>query len=357
MKGTPFSNVRDAAQVLLAETGPLHYRELSDQLLERGLWETPGTTPWATVNSRISQDIKKRGTASRFVRTGKGVYGLREPDAPLPSAASHPRAPSPAPEPVADAEVPAARPTMSFTDAAEHVLDRHAGKQPMHYRDVTARVLADGLVQTEGKTPEATLYAQVTSEIKRMARRGAASRFVKHAPGVIGLRKWMSKGLAFQIERHNAGVRKKLLAHLRAMDPADFEAVVGLLLVALGFEEVTVTKVSADGGIDVRGVLVVGDAIETRMAVQVKRWKANVQRPIVQQVRGSLGAHDQGLIITTGGFSKGARDEAEAPNKIPVGLMDGEQLVKLMVENDIGVSRSPYEILDLAGLELGPDGG
>ena len=246
---------------------------------------------------------------------------------------------------------------MSFTDAAEYVLDRHAGKQPMHYRDVTRRVLADGLVRTEGKTPEATLYAQVTSEIKRMARRGDASRFVKHAPGVIGLRKWMSKGLAFQIERHNAGVRKTLLTHLRSMDPADFEAVVGLLLVALGFEDVIVTKVSADGGIDVRGVLVVGDAIETRMAVQVKRWKANVQRPIVQQVRGSLGAHDQGLIITTGGFSKGARDEAEAPNKIPVGLMDGEQLVKLMVENDIGVTRSPYEILDLASLDLVPDDG
>ena len=41
-----------------------------------------------------------------------------------------------------------------------------------------------------------------------------------------------------------------------------------------------------------------------------KRWKANVQAPTVQQVRGALGAHDQGLIITTSDFSAGARAEA-----------------------------------------------
>jgi restriction system protein len=57
--------------------------------------------------------------------------------------------------------------------------------------------------------------------------------------------------------------------------------------------------------------MVTGDVIRTRMAVQVKRWKANVQSPTFQQVRGSLGAHEQGLIITTSDFSKGARAEAE----------------------------------------------
>jgi len=35
------------------------------------------------------------------------------------------------------------------------------------------------------------------------------------------------------------------------------------------------------------------------MAGQVKRWKRNVQAPMVRQVRGSLGTHEQGLIITT----------------------------------------------------------
>ena len=70
-----------------------------------------------------------------------------------------------------------------------------------------------------------------------------------------------------------------------------------------------------------RGTLVVGDVIRTRMAVQVKRWKHNVQAPIVQQVRGSLGTHEQGLIITTSDFSAGAREEAARPDAVPVGLM------------------------------------
>jgi restriction system protein len=83
------------------------------------------------------------------------------------------------------------------------------------------------------------------------------------------------------------------------------------------------------------------------MAVQVKRWKQNVQAPTVQQVRGSLGAHEQGLIITTSDFSTGARDEAERLDATPVGLMNGEQFVNLLVKYDIGVHRSTHDLIEL----------
>lgn len=89
-----------------------------------------------------------------------------------------------------------------------------------------------------------------------------------------------------------------------------------------------------------------GNVVRTRMAVQVKRWKANAQAPTAQQVRGSLGAHEQGLIITTSDFSKGARAEAERADATPVALMNGEQLVKLLVENDIGISRTSYDLIE-----------
>ena len=49
---------------------------------------------------------------------------------------------------------------LSFTDAAEAVLEQFGHKQPMHYRAITEKVLALGLVNTKGLTPEATLYAQ-----------------------------------------------------------------------------------------------------------------------------------------------------------------------------------------------------
>jgi restriction system protein len=131
------------------------------------------------------------------------------------------------------------------------------------------------------------------------------------------------------------------------MSPAGFEALVRQLLVALGFEEVELTPISGDGGIDVRGTLVVGDVVRTRMAVQVKRWKGNVGAPIVQQVRGSLGTHEQGLIITTSDFSRSAYAEAQRPDAIPVALMNGKQLVALLVENDIGVRRTSYDLIEL----------
>jgi restriction endonuclease Mrr len=169
--------------------------------------------------------------------------------------------------------------TLSFTDAAVTVLDQYARKQPMHYRAITQKILELNLVRTQGQTPEATLYAQILSEITRKTRQGNVPRFTRHGKGLVGLSAWAVGGLADQIEQHNWDARRQLLAHLATISPADFEALIGQLLVALGFQDVLVTGRSGDGGIDVRGTLVVGEVIRTRMAVQVKRWKANVQAP------------------------------------------------------------------------------
>jgi len=86
------------------------------------------------------------------------------------------------------------------------------------------------------------------------------------------------------------------------------------------------------------------------MAVQVKEWglKNRVQSQTVQQVRGGLGTHEQGLIITTSDFTSGARTEAARPNAVPVALMNGEQLVLLLAEHEVGISRHSHDLLELA---------
>lgn len=343
----------DAAEQVLSEAGlPLHYGAITKEILARGLWQTTGKTPKATVAANLSVDIQRHGPESRFERVGQGVYALRAwdlpaEDTPKPGPAVQPDSEEPPPAPPAQPPT-----TLSFTNAAELVLQKYAGKKPMHYRDITDKILELGLVHTEGQTPEATLYASIGSEIERNLKRGEAPRFVMHGKGYVGLRKWMGEGLAFQIEQHNAEVRKKLLARLRKMPWQDFETLVARLFVAMGFE-VTKTQPQGDGGIDVRGTLVVGDVIRTRMAVQVKRRKGNIniQAPVVQQVRGSLGAHEQGLIITTSDFSKGAVTEAERPDATPVALMNGEQLVALLIENDIGIQRASHDLIELEEAE------
>jgi restriction system protein len=86
------------------------------------------------------------------------------------------------------------------------------------------------------------------------------------------------------------------------------------------------------------------------MAVQAKKWRIgnNVQAPDVQRVRGSLGTHDQGLIITTSDFSPGARKEAERADAVPVALMNGEQFAALSATYGLGVNRHTHEIFELS---------
>lgn len=70
---------REAIQkVLLESEKPLHYAEISEQVLSRGYYKTDGATPDATVNAQISSSIKHEGEKSPFMRVGKGVFALRQ---------------------------------------------------------------------------------------------------------------------------------------------------------------------------------------------------------------------------------------------------------------------------------------
>ncbi len=132
------------------------------------------------------------------------------------------------------------------------------------------------------------------------------------------------------------------------MKPGEFEEVIAQLLAEMGFEGVEVTKLSNDGGIDVQGILVVGGVVRIKMAVQAKKWKRNkIRAPIVREVRGSLGVHEQGLIITTSDFTAGAVTEAAQPDKTPIALMNGKQLVTQLMEHGIGVRQSAPALFEL----------
>ena len=334
----------EAAKIVLEKYGkPMQYKDLTALILAETTWSTAGKTPDATINARLSTDIKEKGTASIFQRVGPSTFALRSWGLPEFSSKKNTLKRNNKTN-INTQPVPQ---TMTFNDAAFLVLDKFGNRQPMHYEKITEKILELGLVVTEGRTPSATLYAQILSEIKRFSRRGATPRFVRLGKGLISLQKWSGAGLASQIDAHNLAVTKKLHKRLFDLDPTAFENLIGELLVAIGFEDVVVTKRSGDGGIDVRAVLVVGDVIKTRMAIQVKRWKNNVQSPIVQNVRGSLSTHEQGLIITTSDFSSGAYEEAQIIDKIPVALMNGERLVSLLVENNIGVTRTSRDLIDL----------
>jgi len=335
-------SVQSAAIQVLKEAGkPLHATEITERILKANLWKSDGKTPEATISARLYTDIKKNGDRSPFIKVGPQTFALwdfAEASSGLGSVQT-PGEETPRPSPASSG--------LSFNDCAQKVLEEFGDKKPMHYREITEKALEKGWLVTNGKTPEASMYAQILTEIKRQQKRGERPRFVQYGRGHVGLSQWMGHGLESQIEGHNQQVRKDLYKRLLAMKPGEFEILVSLLLTEMGFETVEATKLSGDGGIDVRGTLVVGEAVRIKMAVQAKRWKNNVQAPVVQQVRGSLGAHEQGLIITTSDFSSGAVKEAAQPDKTPIALMNGEQLVMLLMEHDIGVLRSTPDLFEL----------
>ena len=72
--------------ILTESKEPLHYHEITERIMTRGLKTTSGATPDATVNAQISSSIKHDGTSSPFLRVGKGTFTLR----PSSAVAHHP---------------------------------------------------------------------------------------------------------------------------------------------------------------------------------------------------------------------------------------------------------------------------
>jgi len=65
-----------AIEILKQFNQPLHYKEITRLALEKGILETDGSTPDASMNAQIITDINKKKAKSDFVKTGPSTYGL-----------------------------------------------------------------------------------------------------------------------------------------------------------------------------------------------------------------------------------------------------------------------------------------
>lgn len=229
---------------------------------------------------------------------------------------------------------------MQFKDAAYEVLKK-AG-QPLHYKEIAARAMEAGLLETLGRTPEATmgslLYTDTINPDSRF-RRGDER-------GTFALKVMVSSNIQQQIENIQIQFQKDLRKQLLNMHPQKFEELIRLLLEQMGFEETKTTPYSNDKGVDVRGVLRSNPLSVVKVAIQAKRWTANVGAGVVRDLRGSLKVADseQGLIITPSDFSSGAKEEAQSSGKTPIRLINGIQLVDLLIQYNVGVKKEVYVV-------------
>jgi restriction system protein len=115
-----------------------------------------------------------------------------------------------------------------------------------------------------------------------------------------------------------------------------------------GFIEVEVTGRSGDGGIDGNGIIRLAGLISFPVLFQCKRYAGNVGAGAVRDFRGAMqGRADKGLILTTGGFTSDAHQEATRDGAPPIDLIDGDLLVNKMKELGLGVTTKTIEVVEV----------
>jgi len=141
--------------------------------------------------------------------------------------------------------------------------------------------------------------------------------------------------------------RTDLLSLLRSLPANGFERVCKALLQRTGFERVVVTGRSNDGGIDGHGVLQLNPFVSFKAIFQCKRYRGSVSSPQVRDFRGAMiGRADKGIILTTGVFTTEAKKEALRDGVPPIELVEGEDLVDMFAEYQLGLKPKQDFVVD-----------
>ncbi len=131
---------------------------------------------------------------------------------------------------------------------------------------------------------------------------------------------------------------EQVLQVVRQLPPEGFERLCQRLLREAGFERVTVTGRSNDGGIDGHGLVQVNPFVSFKVLFQCKCYTGSVRSSQVRDFRGAMaGRADKGLILTTGSFTAEARREAHRDGVHPIELVDGDQLLEMLAKYGLGM--------------------
>lgn len=139
---------------------------------------------------------------------------------------------------------------------------------------------------------------------------------------------------------------EEVAAKLLALPPSGFERFCQRLLRESGFQQVTVTGRSGDGGIDGIGILQVNSLVSFKVLFQCKRYRGAVGPGQVRDFRGAMmGRADKGIILTTGSFTTDARKEAVRDGVPAIELVDGDKLVEMLEQLELGLRpRRTFEV-------------
>jgi predicted Mrr-cat superfamily restriction endonuclease len=142
-----------------------------------------------------------------------------------------------------------------------------------------------------------------------------------------------------------------VLHRVLELEAQEFEILIKHLLEALGFEAEHTGK-TGDGGVDVKGTLDVDNFAKIKVFVQAKRYKlgSKITAGVVKQLRQMIPSGEQGAFITTADYQPSARAVADEVGFPRIGLINGHQLVDLLIKHWEDI---PQEFKDKLGLKPG----
>lgn len=142
-------------------------------------------------------------------------------------------------------------------------------------------------------------------------------------------------------------VQEELVTILRGITDKGFEELCARLLRHIGFENLKVTGQTGDHGIDGEGYLLINRFVRLKVMFQCKRYSGTVQVKEIRDFRGAIqGRAERGIFLTTGTFTKGAREEAARENATAIEIVDIDRLLELLIEESLGVRETKALTID-----------
>jgi restriction system protein len=144
-----------------------------------------------------------------------------------------------------------------------------------------------------------------------------------------------------------------VIAKLYELDGYQFQDLVAEVMGTMGFTTVS-SPPGPDRGTDVVGVLNAAGLTNVTFRIQVKRLKGTVGIGEVRRIRGVLGQEEQAAIVSLGGFTKQAQEEAQNPRLRVVTLMDGETLVEHILRHYDEIGSHVRDLIPLRRRQIHP---
>jgi type III secretion system FlhB-like substrate exporter len=234
---------------------------------------------------------------------------------------------------------------MNFKEAAYHILREE--KRPLSAKEITKIALKDGLITSDGKTPDVTMAAVIYTDIKQ---KGEKSSFAKIKRGLFGLK----GGVKEKHEEKDETVKSPLSANLiikhlnerqlKSDIPTDFEEAIKDAFNFLGFEGELI------GGKGDTDVLLTANIGQKSFKVNVDGKTSKSGKIIERQIswlslRDHKKKNNANFVVVVGPSFSGGNLEGRA-NEYDVSLLKTEDLIRLIEAH----SKFPFTLTELKDL-------